>query len=130
MTDPPPNGLDELLAVLEPLAAEARAERARGVPLDPEVHGLLTHGFVGALRARGWLQHVDPDRLVGVLEVVVVDEPDGGQTLHVDSGITDGTVAVPGWRIGDAATVGRGLGDDEADLLDAARADGDTTGWE
>ena len=39
---------------------------------------------------------------------------------------------VPGWGVSetDAAAVGRGLAEDEADLLDEAREQGEVTGWE
>lgn len=124
--------VDELLRRMEPIAAEMRAQRARGVPLDAASFRALHGAFVDGLRARGWLRDVEPERLADVIHVLVVTDDDGNAELDVETEITGSVVAVPGWGVTetDAAAVGRGLAEDEADLLDDAREAGETTGWE
>ncbi len=118
--------------MMEGLAAEMRGRREAGVPLDAEALAATIAGYVDGLRSRGWPQHVDPEQLDGVLDVVVVPEENGGDALDVESNVTDQSYLVPGWGVTetDPATVGRGLAEDDAELLDEARESGEATGWE
>jgi len=123
---------DELLRQMDGIAAEMRAARNAGAALDGDQHAKLHAGYVEALRSRGWLQHVPPENLVNLLEVVVVRDPDGAAALDVESHVTDQAYLVPGWgaREVDPAEVGRGLAEDDGELLDDMRASGEITGWE
>src|SRR6266511_1725056 len=107
---------------MEPLRAQMQAQRDRGVPLDPAEHAALVDAYVDTMRARGWFQEVDADVLDGLLEVLVLTSDDGAAELDVESNVTGSVWSVPGWGVTetDAAGVGRGLADDEADLLDDA----------
>jgi hypothetical protein len=124
--------VQELLRMMEPLAAEMRTKRERGVPLDDANLTALRDAFVTKMRSRGWLQEVDPERLVDIVEVVVITDDNGDPELDVESNVTGSVWSVPGWGVTetDPVEIGQGLADDEADLLDDARESGELTGWE
>jgi hypothetical protein len=124
--------LDDLLQRMDELAADMRAQRAAGTTLDADAHAAVTAAYIEALRCAGWLQHVAPEALDSILEVVVVTDKNGGRMLDVESNVTDASWYVPGWGVTetDPGTVGRNLAEDELELLEAAREEGEITGWE
>ena len=124
--------VDELLQQMEPIRVEMQARRARGIPLDPTDHAALLGAYVETMRSRAWFGTVGPRELQTVLEILVLRDADGRAELDVESNVTGSVWSVPGWGVTetDPAAVGRGLAEDEADLLDDARDHGELTGWE
>jgi|RhiMethySRZTD1v2_1073278.scaffolds.fasta_scaffold114165_2 hypothetical protein len=124
--------VDEVLHQMEPIRAQMQARRARGVPLDRSEHAALVGAYVDTMRSRGWFDTVGQRELETVLEILVLCDADGRLELDVESNVTGSVWSVPGWGVSetDPVAVGRGLAEDEADLLDDARDQGELTGWE
>jgi hypothetical protein len=127
----PSSLLDELVAKVQQLAAPMNAARDAGTPLDPAALAAMTDAYIAAFRAAGWFREVTAEQLDGLLEVVVVDYR-GEPALDVQTEVTGGAMIVPGWGVSetDPAEVGRGIAEDEIELLDDARDSGELTGWE
>jgi hypothetical protein len=133
MSDDPGRGIPtDLLLRMESIAAEMRAERDGGAALEPDQHAALEAGYVDGLRSRGWLRQTSAASLESLLDAVVVRDRDGSATLDVESNVTDQSYLVPGWGVTevDPTAVGRGLAEDDAELLGDMRATGVPTGWE
>ena len=98
----------------------------------PNFSAEMREAFVAELRSHGWLREVGPEQLDDILDVLVIRDDAGNAELHVESNITGSVIGVPGWGVTetDPALIGRGLAEDEADLLDDARDTGELTGWE
>jgi hypothetical protein len=113
------------------MAGPARAARQAGTPLPADDIDAMTAAYLAAFREAGWFRQVDEVRLDGLLDVVVV-EYQGAPALDVDTEVTGAALIVPGWGVTetDPAAVGRGIAEDEIDLLEDARASGELTGWE
>jgi hypothetical protein len=124
--------VDELVGAVTEAGAEIRARREAAPALDPAVAQVITDAYVAELRTLGWLTEVDPEQLDGILEIVVMTEPDGSESLDVDSNVTESVWGVPGWGVTetDPVQIGRGLAQDEAEFLEAMRDAGEVTGWE
>src|SRR5262245_23410320 len=124
--------VQELLRQMEPIRASMQAKRAEGMPLAPAEQAALVEAYVATMRSRGWFKTTAPEQLDEVLEVLVLRGEDGSAELDVESNVTGSVLSVPGWGVTetDAAAVGRGIAEDEADLLDDARENGELTGWE
>jgi hypothetical protein len=124
--------VDELLHQREPMRAPMQARRAHGVPLDRSEHAALVGAYVDTMRSRGWFDTVGQRELETVLEILARCGADGRLELDVESNVTGSAWSVPGWGVAetDPVAVGRGLAEDEADLLDDARDQGELTGWE
>jgi hypothetical protein len=124
--------VDDLVAQVNAAGAEIRARREAAPALDPAIAQVVVDAFVAELRAQGWLTTVPPERLPGILEIVVMTEDDGSLALDVDSAVTGSVWGVPGWGVTetDPAAVGRGLAEDELEMLEAMRDAGEITGWE
>ena len=124
--------VDELLQRMEPIRVEMQPRRDCGTALPEADHAALVGAYVATLRERGWLRTVRPEELERLLEVLVLEDAAGNAELDVESTITGSVWSVPGWGVTetDPAAVGRGLAEDEADLLDDAREPGELTGWE
>jgi hypothetical protein len=124
--------VDELVGAVTEAGAEIRARREVAPALDPAVAQVITDAYVAELRTLGWLTEVDPEQLDGILEIVVMTEPDGSESLDVDSNVTESVWGVPGWGVTetDPVQIGRGLAHDEAVFLEAMRVAGEVTGWE
>jgi len=124
--------VDELVAEVNAAGAAIRARREIAPPLEPAMAQLLVDGYVGALRAAGWLREVRDDQLDAILDVRVMTDDDGRVSLDVDSAVTGSVYGVPGWGVTetDPAAVGRGLAEDELELLEDMRDSGEVTGWE
>ena len=122
----------EILKMMAPMVADIQARIASGVPLDPEPLRAMREAFVAELRSRGWLRDVGSEQLADILDVLVIRDDAGNAELHVESNVTGSVIGVPGWGVTetDPALIGRGLAEDEADLLDDARDEGELTGWE
>ncbi len=124
--------VDELVGAVNAAGAEIRAKREAAPRLDPAVAQQIIDAYVDALRVHGWLTQVDPEQLDGILEIIVMTEDDGSQSLDIDSNVTESVWGVPGWGVTetDPAKIGRDLAEDEVELLEAMRDAGEATGWE
>jgi hypothetical protein len=124
--------LDELVGAVNAAGAEIRAKREAAPPLDPAVARVIVDAYLAELRALGWLTEVEPEQLDGILEIVVMTEDDGSESLDVESNVTESVWGVPGWGVTetDPVQIGRGLAQDESEFLEAMRDAGEVTGWE
>jgi hypothetical protein len=124
--------VDELLGAVNAAGAEIRAKREAAPALDPRIAQQIVDAYVAELRRRDWLTNVEPEQLEGILEIVVMTDDDGSESLDIESNVTESVWSVPGWGVTetDPAQIGRGLAEDEADLLEAMRDAGEDTGWE
>jgi len=122
----------ELVDAVNAAGAEIRAKREAAPPLDAAIAQEIVDAYVAELRSLGWLTQVEPEQLDGILEIVVMTEDDGSASLDIESNVTESVWGVPGWGVTetDAAKIGRGLAQDEAELLDEMRDAGEATGWE
>ena len=124
--------VDQLVAQVTEAGGALRARREAAPRLDPVRTRELVDGYVGALRAAGWLTGVSAAQLESLLDVRVMTEDDGTVSLDIDSEVTGSVWGVPGWGTTetDAAAVGAGLAEDELEQLEAMRDEGELTGWE
>jgi hypothetical protein len=124
--------VDQLVDAVSAAGDRIRAQRESAPPLDAPTAKLLTDAYAAELRAHGWLTEVSPEQLDGMLEIVVMTESDGSASLDIDSNVTGSVWGVPGWGVTetDPAQVGRGLAEDELEILEDMREAGEITGWE
>jgi hypothetical protein len=124
--------VDQLVESVNAAGAEIRARREAAPPLDATTTRAIIDAYVAELRTRGWLTEVDPEQLEDILQIVVLADADGGRSLDIESDVTASVYDVPGWGVSetDPVKIGRGLGQDEAELLEAMRDSGEATGWE
>lgn len=124
--------VDELVDAVSAAGDRIRAQREAAPPLDAPTAKLLTDAYVAELRTHGWLTEVSSEQLDGMLEIVVMTESDGSASLDIDSSVTGSVWGVPGWGVTetDPVQVGRGLAQDELELLEDMREAGEVTGWE
>jgi len=124
--------VDQLVDAVTAAGERIRAQREAAPPLDPTTAKLLTDAYVAELRAHGWLTAVTPEQLDGILDIVVMTGSDGSVSLDIDSSVTGSVMAVPGWGVTetDPVPVGRGIAEDDLELLEDMRDAGEITGWE
>jgi hypothetical protein len=124
--------VDQLVESVNAAGAQIRARREAAPPLDVTTTRVVIDAYVAELRALGWLTEVDPEQLEGILAIVVMTDADGARSLDIESNVTESVYHVPGWGVSetDSAKIGRGIAQDDAELLEAMREAGEPTGWE
>jgi hypothetical protein len=124
--------VDQMVEAVSAAGDRIRAQREAAPPLDAPTAQLLTDAYVHELRAHGWLREVSREQLDDILDVVVMTGTDGSSSLDVDSSVTGSVYEVPGWGVTetDPEQIGRGLAEDELELLEDMREAGEVTGWE
>jgi hypothetical protein len=124
--------VDQLVDAVSAAGDRIRAQREAAPPLDAPTAQLLTDAYVTELRAHGWLTAVTPEQLDGILEIVVMTGSDGATSLDIDSNVTGSVWGIPGWGVSetDPVQVGKGLAEDELEILEDMRDAGEVTGWE